>query len=126
MPRAWSARRLSRRLDLGATLRLASGFPTTPAVGVRVVATPGANGSLVPLKDGRGDIWEVDRGGVGNLNSARLPACAARRARTFHPKKVTGRWQIYAEIFNALNRKHGSSTLMSWSTIRRAIARASC
>ena len=50
---------LSRRLDLGATLRLASGFPTTPAVGVRVVATPGANGSLVPLKDERGlYIWE--------------------------------------------------------------------
>ena len=36
---------LSRRLDVGATLRVASGFPTTPAVGVRVVATPGADGS---------------------------------------------------------------------------------
>ena len=102
---------LSQRLDLGATLRLASGFPTTPAVGVRVVATPGANGSLVPLKDERGlYIWEVDRGGVGNLNSARLPVYARLDVRvTFHPKKVTGRWQIYAEIFNALNRKHGQS-----------------
>ena len=102
---------LSRRLDLGATLRVASGFPTTPAVGVRVVATPGADGSLVPLKDRQGlYIWSVDRGGVGNLNTARLPPYARLDLRvTFNPKKVTGRWQIYAEIFNALNRENGST-----------------
>ena len=101
---------LSRRLDVGATLRVASGFPTTPAVGVRVVATPGADGSLVPLTDLKGlYIWSVDRGGVGNLNTARLPAYARLDLRvTFNPKKVTGRWQIYVEIFNVLNRKHGS------------------
>ena len=46
------------RLDLSASLRLASGFPTTPAVGVRVVATPGADGSLVPLTNVPGqDRW---------------------------------------------------------------------
>ena len=55
-------------------------------------------------------IWSVDRGGVGNLNTARLPAYARLDLRvTFNPKKVTGRWQIYVEIFNVLNRKHGST-----------------
>ena len=102
---------LSARLDLSATLRVASGFPTTPAVGVRVAATPGADGSLVPLKDAKGlYIWSVDRGGVGNLNTARLPPYARLDLRvTFNPKKVTGRWQIYVEILNALNRKNGSA-----------------
>ena len=118
---------LSRRLDVGATLRVASGFPTTPAVGVRVVATPGADGSLVPLKDVKGlYIWGVDRGGVGNLNTARLPAYARLDLRvTFNPKNVTGRWQIYVEIFNALNRGTAARSLMTCGTTRRAIARAS-
>src|SRR6185503_12553505 len=103
--------RLSRRLDVGATLRVASGFPTTPAVGVRVVATPGAGSSLVPLKSTKGlYVWTVDRGGVDNLNTVRLPAYARLDLRvTFNPRSVTGRWQIYAEVFNALNRQHGST-----------------
>ncbi len=55
-------------------------------------------------------VWSVDRGGVENLNTARLPAYARLDLRvTFNPKNVTGRWQIYAEIFNVLNRKHGST-----------------
>jgi hypothetical protein len=99
---------LSRRLDLSGTLRLASGFPTTPAVGVRVAATPGTDGSLVPLTSASGLIWSVDRGGVENLNTARLPVYARLDLRvTFNPKTVTGRWQLYVEIFNVLNRKHG-------------------
>jgi hypothetical protein len=102
---------LSARLDVGATLRVASGFPTTPAVGVRVVATPAADGSLVPLKDAQGlYFWTVDRGGVDNLNTVRLPVYARLDLRvTFNPRKATGRWQIYAEIFNVLNRRHGST-----------------
>ncbi|HEY7474554.1 MAG TPA: TonB-dependent receptor [Vicinamibacterales bacterium] len=100
---------LSRRLDVGATLRVASGFPTTPAVGIRVVATANADGSLVPLKDVKGlYLWGVDRGDFGNVNTSRLPAYARLDLRvTFNPKKVTGRWQIYVEVFNVLNRKHG-------------------
>jgi hypothetical protein len=73
------------------------------------VSTPGADGSLVPLTSPTGlYIWSVDRGGVENLNTARLPAYARLDLRvTFNPKNVTGRWQIYAEIFNLLNRPHG-------------------
>ena len=102
---------LSRRIDVGATLRVASGFPTTPAVGVRVVATPGAEGSLMPRMDLKGlPIWSVDRGGIGDRNTARLPGYARLDLRiTFNPKKVTSRWQFYVEIFNVLNRKHGSN-----------------
>jgi hypothetical protein len=94
---------LSRRLDLGATLRLASGFPGTPAVGLRVVATRTADGRLVPATDLTGGYrWTVDMGGVSNLNTARLPLYARLDMRvTFNPKSVTGRWQVYAEVLNA-------------------------
>jgi hypothetical protein len=47
-------------------------------------------------------MWKVDPGGVGNLNTARLPLYARLDMRvTFNPKRVTGRWQIYAEVLNA-------------------------
>jgi hypothetical protein len=95
---------LSRRLDFGATLRVASGFPATPAAGVRVATTPTASGRLAPATDPNGlYMWAIDWGGAGNLNSARLPLYARLDLRvTFNPKKVTGRWQIYAELLNAL------------------------
>jgi hypothetical protein len=101
--------RLSRRLDVGAAFRLASGFPTTPAAGVRVVATPGAGGSLVPLKSTEGlYVWAVHPGGAENLNTARLPTYARLDLRvTVNPRSPTGRWQIYAELFNVLNWKNG-------------------
>jgi hypothetical protein len=95
---------LTRRLDLGATLRVASGFPGTPAVGIRVAATPTADGRLVPATDLTGlYLWSIDMGGASNLNTARLPLYARLDMRvTFNPKNVTGRWQIYVEILNAL------------------------
>jgi hypothetical protein len=102
---------LSRRLDLGATLRVASGFPMTPVVGIRVAAMPRADGRLVPARDTRGLLmWTLDQGGVSNLNSARAPLYSRLDMRvTFNPKNVTGRWQVYAEVLNVLNRNNISA-----------------
>jgi hypothetical protein len=106
--------RLSSRLDLGATLRVASGFPGTPAVGIRVVARPTADGRLVPATDPGGlHIWKVDLGGASNLNSARLPLYSRLDMRvTFNPKSVTGRWQVYAEVLNLLY--HENISALGW------------
>jgi hypothetical protein len=108
--------RLSSRLDLGATLRVASGFPGTPAVGIRVVATPTADGRLVPLRNPspRGPyLWRVDMGGAGNLNSSRLPLYSRLDLRvTFNPKQATGRWQVYAEVLNVLY--HENISALGW------------
>jgi hypothetical protein len=102
---------LSRRLDLGATLRMASGLPMTPVTGIRVAATPTADGRLVPMTDQAGlYTWTLDHGGVSNLNSARAPLYARLDMRvTFNPKNVTGRWQIYAEVLNVLKRNNINS-----------------
>ncbi|MEO8481249.1 MAG: TonB-dependent receptor plug domain-containing protein [Acidobacteriota bacterium] len=105
-----STLRLSQRLDVGSTLRVASGFPATVPVGVRVASmeAPDGSGRLIPQVDARGLlVWTVDFGGVSNLSRTRLPMYTRLDLRiTFKPKNPAGRWQIYVEILNALNRKN--------------------
>ncbi len=98
--------RLTRRFSLGGTFRVASGFPYTPATGVRVAATEDGLGNLVPEIDEEGNyVYQADLGGVGNLHSGRLPYYARLDLRlTFRPGGNTGRWSFYAEVINALNR----------------------
>lgn len=103
-----------KRLDLAATLRVASGFPYTPATGLRVAsilagrAGAGAQGSVVPAHDLAGRlIWTMDYGEVSNLNAGRLPVFARLDVRfTIHSASRSGRWQVYVEILNALNRRN--------------------
>jgi hypothetical protein len=104
---------LRRRLDLGATLRVASGFPATLPIGLRVAATEASDGSgrLVPDRDAAGNlVWVVDFGDVSNLARGRLPVYARLDLRlTFKPGSPDGGWQLYLEVLNALNRKNVSS-----------------
>ena len=91
--------------SLAATGRLSSGFPYTPAVGVRVLAVEDARGRLVPDTDADGNLaYGVDLGGLDNLQRAQLPLYARLDLRlTFR----RGRWSAYAEVINALNRRNG-------------------
>ena len=100
--------RITDRLGLAATARLASGFPYTPAVGVRVAAAEDARGQLVPETDEEGNLaYLVDFGGLGNLNSGRLPSYARLDLRlTYRHGGADGRWSVYAEVINALNRRN--------------------
>jgi hypothetical protein len=107
--------RLSRLLELAVTVRVASGFPTTPALGLRVgaVESTGPDGtvSLVPEQDADGRlVYTVDLGGVENLNTARLPVFARVDTRlTFRPGWMAGRWQIYLEVINVTNRRNAGA-----------------
>lgn len=95
-------------LDVAVTARIASGFPRTPALGLRVAATEDARGRLVPERDTSGLlVYTVDAGGVENLNRARLPVFARVDVRTtFRPGGGAGRWELYVDVINALNRKN--------------------
>ena len=94
--------RLTSRWDLAATVRLASGFPHTPALGLRVAAAEDDRGRLVPATDSRGDLrYTVDYGGVGNLNSSRLPHYARVDVRGTYQR---GAWSFYLEVINLLGR----------------------
>ena len=98
--------RFSDRFDVAFTARVASGFPYTPALGVRVSAVEDDRGMLVPERDTEGNlVYEADMGTIGNLNSGRLPAYARVDVRaTFRPGGNAGSWSLYVEVINVFNR----------------------
>ena len=104
--------RLSRKFELAGTLRVASGFPYTPVVGLRAYAAEDpATGRLVPGKDASGlQVYELDLGDTTNLNSARLPTFARLDLRaTFWPRGPAGRFQVYLDVINATNRDNAGA-----------------
>ena len=100
--------RFGPKFDIATTIRVASGFPRTPAVGVRVAAAEDLRGRLVPAYDEHGLlVYQVYGGGIGLLNTERLPIFARVDMRaTFRPAGAAGRWELYLDIINVLNRKN--------------------
>ena len=114
-----AAYRFTPRWELASTIRAASGFPRTAPLGVRVAAAEdtadrdgdGITDELLPDRDAIGRlIYEVDFGNVANLNQARLPVFARVDLRgTWRPRGAAGRWELYAELINLLNRKNAGA-----------------
>jgi hypothetical protein len=113
-----AAYRLNDRWEVSSTARVASGFPRTPPLGLRVASEAdvvdidgdGNREELVPALDRGQPIYTVDFGGVGNLNTARLPAFARVDLRiTWRPRGAHGRWELYGEIINLLNRENAGA-----------------
>jgi hypothetical protein len=104
--------RASPKWELASTVRWATGFPRTAPLGVRVAgAEVPAAGVIRPIRDTAGRlVYEVNYGGVSNLNAARLPDFARADVRaTWKPRGVTGRWEFYLEVINVLNRKNAGA-----------------
>ncbi len=110
---------LTSRWDIAATTRIASGFPRTAPLGVRVAGREdtldldgdGNTDEILPAVDRRG-LYEytVNFGDASNLNGARLPIFARVDGRlTWRPRGAAGRWELYAEVINVLNRKNAGS-----------------
>ena len=114
-----AAYRFTPRWELAATTRVASGFPRTAPLGVRAAAiedvgdrdSDGITDELLPDRDALGRlIYEVDFGNTANLNQARLPVFARVDVRaTWRPRGAAGRWELYAEIINLLNRDNAGA-----------------
>lgn len=96
-------------LELGANFQLGSGFPYTPALGYSPIVVmntdslgvehPGIATNLF------GEVlFSIDRGGVANINSARLPAYHRLDLRaTTHADWWDLRWSIYLDVINVYN-----------------------
>ncbi len=109
-----SAYRLTGRWELAATARLASGFPRTAPLGLRVAGTEdrddsdrdGVTDEVVPERDASGAlVYAADFGGLDNLQRGRLPFFARLDARLTW-RTGSGRWEAYAEVLNLLNRRN--------------------
>jgi hypothetical protein len=111
--------RLSEKWEIGSTVRVASGFPRTPPVGLRIAAVAdttdrdrdGNVTELVPAFDSAGrPIYALDFGALDNLNTGHLPVFARVDTRvTWKPRGTRGRWELYLEVINLLNRKNAGS-----------------
>jgi len=108
--------RLNRLIEVATTFRAQSGFPYTPAVGLRpaamedpIAAAAGVS-RIVPMFDEQGLlVWGADYGDASNFNTARLPVFARVDMRvTFRPRWANDRWQLYVEVINLLNRDNAS------------------
>lgn len=113
------AYRWSPKWELATTTRVASGFPRTAPLGVRIAAvedqadrdSDGLRDELVPAVDAAGlPVYEINLGGVDNLYRSQLPWFARVDLRaTWKPRGAAGRWEFYAEVINLLNRKNAGS-----------------
>ena len=111
--------RFSSHWELATTTRVASGFPRTPPIGLRVSGDEdtddrdgdGVTDEVLPSFDAAGrPVYAVSFGGVSNLNTGRLPIFARVDVRaTWRPRGQAGRWEFYAEVINVLNRKNAGS-----------------
>jgi hypothetical protein len=111
--------RLNPRWELAATTRVASGFPRTAPLGLRVAGEEdrtdadgdGVTDELLPARDANGLlVYAVNFGSVANLNRGRLPLFARVDIRaTWRPGGYSGRWELYVEAINALNRKNAGT-----------------
>lgn len=111
--------RLTDRWEVASTTRVASGFPRTAPLGLRVAGVEdegdrdgdGNTRELLPGLDAAGRlVYGVDFGGVANLNNARLPVFARVDLRTtWRPRGAQGRWELYFEVVNLLNRQNAGA-----------------
>jgi outer membrane cobalamin receptor len=108
--------RLSSRFDVALTGRVASGFPYTPVLGLRVASAAdaadadgdGNREELVPARDPGGRlVYTPDLGDLTNMNAARMPYYARLDTRvTYAPGWGRGRVKLYLDAINVLNRKN--------------------
>ncbi len=98
--------RLGRSWSIAATAQMATGFPYTPAIGLRVASEEDDRGRLVPARDEAGaPVYTVDLGGLRALQQGRLPHYSRVDLRITNQRGgPSGRWSWYIEIINLLNR----------------------
>ncbi|MCU0241805.1 MAG: TonB-dependent receptor, partial [Vicinamibacteria bacterium] len=108
--------RPARKWEFSATARAASGFPYTPILGLRVAARADAGDldgdgnrlEMIPDRDAEGRlVYTVYRGGISNLNNARMPFYARMDARaTVTPDWGRGRVRFYVDVMNVFARNN--------------------
>ncbi|GIV54818.1 MAG: TonB-dependent receptor [Candidatus Kapaibacterium sp.] len=104
--------RISPSLDLSVTFTYGSGFPWTYPVGItpRIVQVRDTISGQMTAKidtDWRGVIFNVDRGGLANINQGRLPDYHRLDVRvTTYTNWFGWKWSWYLDVINVYNRQN--------------------
>lgn len=104
--------RISDKLDVSVTFTYGSGFPWTYPVGItpRIVKVRDTTTGQMTAKidtDWRGVVFNVDRGGLANVNRGRLPDYHRLDVRlTTYTDWFGWRWSWYVDIINVYNRQN--------------------
>ncbi|MCX8050811.1 MAG: TonB-dependent receptor [Chlorobi bacterium] len=104
--------RISEKLDVSFTFTYGSGFPWTYPVGIRpriVQVRDTVTGQTVAKldTDWRGVVFDVDRGGLANINRGRLPDYHRLDVRvTTYTDWFGWKWSWYLDIINVYNRQN--------------------
>jgi hypothetical protein len=104
--------RISPSLDLSVTFTYGSGFPWTYPVGItpRIVQVRDTTTGQMVGKidtDWRGVIFNVDRGGLANINQGRLPDYHRLDVRvTTYTNWFGWKWSWYLDVINVYNRQN--------------------
>jgi hypothetical protein len=108
--------RASQRLEISLTGRFTSGFPKTAPAGLNVAGVldssdadgDGITGEVIPERDREGRlVYTIDYGSVDNRNRSRFPWYGRLDLRTtFVPRWGKGRWRLYVDVINLLNRNN--------------------
>ncbi|MCS7000179.1 MAG: TonB-dependent receptor [Bacteroidota bacterium] len=104
--------RISERLDVSATFTYGSGFPWTYPVGItpRIVKVRDTTTGQITAKidtDWRGVVFNVDRGGLENINRGRLPDYHRLDVRvTTYTDWFGWKWSFYLDVINVYNRQN--------------------
>ena len=103
--------RFTRAFEAGARWRYGSGFPFTPAVGLRprlsVTSEDGETVRELQTNSSGRVLFNVDRGDFSNRNSARLPDYSRIDVRLNWYTSFWGlNWLFYLDVINIMNRKN--------------------
>jgi hypothetical protein len=99
-------------IDLNVSFNYGSGYPSTPPIGFtpRIYASQDSlTHTRVPTVDAdwRGVVFNVNRGGLHNINSGRLPDYHRLDFRaTTYASWFGWDWSLYVDIMNLYNRKN--------------------
>ncbi len=102
--------KLSKNWDMNVTWAYGTGFPWTGNIGAKPRITLQTNqqtGVRTPQidQDFRGLVFDVDRGGLENINQVRLPDYHRLDVRfTTYPEWFGLKWSVYLDIVNLYNR----------------------